>query len=367
MATTFGEQIMQLALSMDIIDELSLNEITELIERYLVKVLGIQNSKVMIVDQVDREVMLMRHSLKGLKSEIAMPIKQEDGSLYGQASLAFEKNKPLWIVSAKGKQNLSSCEGYSDQWSGLRSIPKFRFLGNTEEPVKTRIIVPIVIRQNNRVFGTLILETCEYLDITEDAKKELKNIAEILSIVIRSHKITYALHSRTREAITSLENVLAKPLPPLTKPNLFLAYAQEAERDVTEIIIKTLKDEYSDKVVLINWEEMDQPGNINQQLIEAVGNCRYAICYLSQKSPAGEYIDNRNVIFEAGMFHGRTEWTSDIPSMWIPVREKDSPRPPFDFAQERILLVERNKDGSLKRKVFTNKFRERVDAMLNQT
>jgi len=67
------------------------------------------------------------------------------------------------------------------------------------------------------------------------------------------------------------------------------------------------------------------------------------------------------------MFHGRTEWTSAIPSMWIPVREKDSPRPPFDFAQERILLVERNKDGSLKRKVFTNKFRERVDAMLNQT
>ena len=37
-----------------------------------------------------------------------------------------------------------------------------------------------------------------------------------------------------------------------------------------------------------------------------------------------------------------------------------------DFAQEKILLVERNKDGSLKRKVFANKFRERVDAMLNQ-
>jgi len=87
------------------------------------------------------------------------------------------------------------------------------------------------------------------------------------------------------------ENVLAKPLPPLTKPNLFLAYAQEAERDVTEIIIKALKDEYSDKVVLINWEEMDQPGNINQQLIEAFGNCRCAICYLSQKSTAGEKED----------------------------------------------------------------------------
>jgi hypothetical protein len=107
------------------------------------------------------------------------------------------------------------------------------------------------------------------------------------------------------------------------------------------------------------------PGNINQQLIEAIRNCRYAICYLSRKNSAGDFRDNRNVIFEAGMFHGRTEETSAVPSRWIPVREKDSHRPPFDFAQERILLVERNKDGSLKQKVFANKFRERVVAMLN--
>lgn len=365
MATTFGEHVRQLALSMDIIDNHLLDGITELIEKYLVRSLNIQNAKVMISDRVDGEVGLLRHSLKGLHGEIVLPLKKDDGTLYGQSALAFEKKKALWIVSAKGKQNLKSCESYTDLWSGLKKIPKFRIVGETEQPVKTRILVPIKIRKSKRVFGVLILETEDYLDITEYAKGELKKIAEAISILIRSHKITFAQQKRTDEAIKSIDNILNKPLPTLTKPSLFLAFAANAAKDVTMLIVKTLKDEFSDKVNLINWEEMDQPGNINQQLIEAIRNCRYAICYLSRKTNSGEFRDNRNVIFEAGMFHGRTEETSAVPSRWIPVREKDSPKPPFDFAQERILLVERNKDGSLKQKVFANKFRERVDAMLN--
>ena len=65
------------------------------------------------------------------------------------------------------------------------------------------------------------------------------------------------------------------------------------------------------------------------------------------------------------MFHGRKEESPDQPTLWIPVREKNSPKPPFDFAQERILLVERNKDGSLKQKAFAKKLSERIQAMLD--
>ena len=54
-----------------------------------------------------------------------------------------------------------------------------------------------------------------------------------------------------------------------------------------------------------------------------------------------------------------------VPSLWIPVREENSPRPPFNFAQERILLVERDKNGILKQKAFANEFRKRLSAMLN--
>lgn len=60
----------------------------------------------------------------------------------------------------------------------------------------------------------------------------------------------------------------------MTKPSLFLAFAERAERDVTGLIGKILKDEYSEKVNLINGKNMDQPGNINQHPVEAIGSCR---------------------------------------------------------------------------------------------
>ncbi len=48
-------------------------------------------------------------------------------------------------------------------------------------------------------------------------------------------------------------------------PNLFLAVGEEAEKDVTTLIVKILRTEFNDSVNLINWQDMDQPGNINQQ------------------------------------------------------------------------------------------------------
>ena len=48
-------------------------------------------------------------------------------------------------------------------------------------------------------------------------------------------------------------------------PSLFLAAGEEAEKDVTTLIVKILRTEFNDSVNLINWQDMDQPGNINQQ------------------------------------------------------------------------------------------------------
>ncbi len=97
-------------------------------------------------------------------------------------------------------------------------------MGDVEHPVKTRSVVPIRIRKSKRVFGALILETSEYPDITDDARNELITVAETVSIVIRNHKITDAQQKRTDEAIEALEDLLDKPMPPLTKPNLFLDF-----------------------------------------------------------------------------------------------------------------------------------------------
>ena len=43
------------------------------------------------------------------------------------------------------------------------------------------------------------------------------------------------------------------------------------------------------------------------------------------------YTDNSNVLFEAGMMHGKTDDVSDTPISWIPIREELSPETPFDL------------------------------------
>ena len=109
---------------------------------------------------------------------------------------------------------------------------------------------------------------------------------------------------------------------------------------------------------------MEGAGNIILQLIEVIGRCRFGICYFSEKGEDGRYFDNPNVIFEAGMFHGKTSGLGGVASAWIPIREKESPDPFFDIAQERIVEVERDEDGGFQAAKFEETLRRRVGAMI---
>lgn len=99
---------------------------------------------------------------------------------------------------------------------------------------------------------------------------------------------------------------------------------------------------------------MSDSGNINAQIAREIVRSRFGICYLSQKSQddsSHKFIDNPNVVFEAGMLHALTRVTSATsgaePSGWIPMREADSPPAPFDFAAERTIEIPRSGNGEL--------------------
>lgn len=64
------------------------------------------------------------------------------------------------------------------------------------------------------------------------------------------------------------------------------------------------------------------------------------------------------------MLHALINSPDAPPSGWIPVREKDSPPAPFDFATERIELVERDARGQLDEDDFGRRIRRRIDALL---
>jgi hypothetical protein len=217
----------------------------------------------------------------------------------------------------------------------------------------------------NDVLGIMSFGISDYIEITDEAKSELSKIADTLGILIRLFRAADAQKSSTETAVENLQQLLSRPLPKLTKPKIFLASSAEAESDVIEVVLNVLKeDAYAARLDLIYWKAMDQPGNINRQLLEAIANARYGICYFSQKVGDGEYIDNINVVFEAGMFHGRVDEITPVPASWVPIREGQSPDLPFDFAQERILLVERTKVGSLRVKSFAAALRRSLDALL---
>ena len=108
-----------------------------------------------------------------------------------------------------------------------------------------------------------------------------------------------------------------------------------------------------------------------KQIIETITKSRFGVCYFSEPAPDGDsdnhkFIDNVNVIFEAGMFQSLTNSPNVVPVGWIPIREKESPPPPFDFGKERIVEIPRLADGKLNQDLFIEIFNGRVTNLLEK-
>jgi hypothetical protein len=365
MPSTFADQLKLFALSVDVIGIDRFNRVTRLIDDYCRETLGILFTKIHVASEVNRQQGLKQYGMGVSDIEDVRTIRDNDGRYNGQVSLSFDKCKPLWIVSASGKQTLANCDQFSDQWSRLRNIPAYQATGDLEENgIRTAIFVPI--RDRNEVLGIMSFGIPDYIEITEEAKSELTKIADTLGILVRLFRAADAQKTSTETALENLQQLLNRPLPKLTKPKIFLASSEAAESDVIDVVLGVLKeDAYAERLDLVYWKDMEHPGNINRQLLEAIASARYGICYFSQKVDDGEYIDNINVAFEAGMFHGRVDEITPVPASWIPIRELRSPDLPFDFAQERILWVERTKAGSLRAKSFAVALRRGLDALLS--
>jgi hypothetical protein len=64
------------------------------------------------------------------------------------------------------------------------------------------------------------------------------------------------------------------------------------------------------------------------------------------------------------MLHGRSDFYLEYPASWIPVRENNSEPIPFDFASERMVIIERDQQGKLDERGLKRRFAQRVEALL---
>jgi hypothetical protein len=194
----------------------------------------------------------------------------------------------------------------------------------------------------------LDLQSTQYNELTKRITKELLLLADTIAVILTLSETFKAQHDHTLEAINLHSTALnEESWPPLTKPKIFVASSGKADETVMGAI-RSVLDEFSDQLDVHYWKESSNSGNINWEILKQVKESQFGLCYFSEPvdDPKGEctYQDNINVVFEAGMFQSQTNPdVADHPVGWIPIREKVplTPPPPFDFAQQRMIIVER--------------------------
>jgi hypothetical protein len=364
MPKSFAEYLTQFALSVDIVNSDIFGELRELIQQYVKESLGVDYFEFMRVSIVDGRQGLV--TLWPSDGYLSNSIKDTSGNYNGQTAYAFDKGIPLWVVDEK-RLPLTEVSDYVDLWSGKTDLPKYATPGEIKEVIRTAIMIPL--KDSGRTIGLLDFESSQYIGITEVAKKELRMIAESLSMLYALEQTNKIQRESTKKALQELKRTLrSKNLPRLTKPKLFLASSSRADEQVMGIIHQLL-GEYDDKLNVVAWDTVSKGGNINEQIIDDILSSRYGICYFSEPATgsAGDhkFQDNPNVLIEAGMLHALYHVDSDSSDGWIPIREINSPLPPFDFIAERRLDVARTKDGELNEHKFKSELKTRINKLID--
>ncbi len=359
-ARTFGDYLRQFARSVDIVDEQTMDAIRDLIYEYVSNELGAAYFSLACEQQVDDRAGL-RTVWSSEHQHIATTIRNAAGSYTSQISVSFDQRKPLWVVDPE-RGPLRQADSYVDLWSGVPDLPTYQAPVNRD--MKTSIIVPLV--HWSRVLGVIYLESTSYLEIADVTKDELTLLADVVAILLELRQANRAQLTGTRSAVNDLALILrTTKFPRLTKPQIFVAFSGQADDGVIGVIQQVL-DEFSDALRVVQWNGVEESGSITLGLIEEIARSRFGICYFSEPSEGAgsEFSDNPNVLFEAGMLHSLTNSPVTTPTGWIPLREKRSPRIPFDFASERILIISRDNDGGLAEETLRADLRKRVGALL---
>lgn len=357
---TFGDYLRHFARSVDIVDEHTIDEVRDLVYAYVRDELEAAYFSLASEQTVDGRAGL-RTVWSTANEDYSTTIRTPEGSYSSQISVAFGERKPLWIVSP-GQRPLRESREYVDQWSGVKDLPSYQ--ASIDRDMRTSIILPLV--HWSRVLGVINLESTSCLEITEVAKDELQLLADAVAILSELRQTNRAQVTGTRAALSDLKTVLSSTrFPRITKPQVFVAFSGRADDEVVGVIQQVLS-EFGDVLRIVLWNRIEESGSITLRLIEGIARSTFGVCYFSEPLAGsdGQFEDNPNVLFEAGMLHSLTNSPVGTPSGWIPIREKQSPRIPFDFASERILLIERNRDGELMEERFRASLRGKVNALL---
>ena len=362
---TFAEELLQFAKTVDILDEKLFMNIKEIINDYASQRWGVKYVKIMNLKfDLDGNRILEKFFLQEYsKASTATDMVNIETSK-GQMAYVIRNKKPVWIMSKDRSSFLNKSDEYIDCWSGLEDIPEYQSIV-TDAKIKTSIIVPFYELEKERRYlrGVANYEIPEALPFNKECQNEILTLTDTISELLNLYNVRERQEHNTNYAINRLEIKLETFNALLRKNRIFIASAFEGEEDVKNAIKKVLKNSFSD-IEVLDWENNKETGSISEKMFEDINSSRYGICYFSEYSKENKkYVDNSNVMFEAGLMHGKFRTFNDENPLWIPIREKDSLEFPFDVQGFNTLIVPRNKKGKLEEEEFAEMLKNFMETM----
>lgn len=361
---TFAGHLRHFARSVDIVDRGTFDGVRELVIHYVRREFG-EGAYFELLREEQTQAGPVLYTFWSSEEKLQVrPIRDQDGAYGSVISASFDLERPLWVVSReRGPLDTSPPTQYQDQWSGIDNLPPHE--SPTRRSVSTLIVVPL---RRRRAVGAFCFESPHYLEATDVARSEFGLLGDALATLLELWDVNETHSSLTGQAVADLRDMLTNAeFPRLAQPQIFIAHSTRADEQVTDVIRAVLR-QYEAKMQIVFWNDIEESGNITLQVRERIAQSVFGVCYLSEpvENPAGarhRYLDNPNVVFESGMLHALTNAAAGPPSGWIPIRERDSPAAPFDFATERILEVTRSATGEVATR-FEHELRRRLNALL---
>ena len=361
MKEVFSNHLLQFIDSVDILEERTFKDVVEIIGKYLEKTLDIDYMNVMRVTNDGMNA--FGQSLYDIKRNqtITLSDKMRDA---GQMPFSFQERTKLWITSITEEKKLLDEENYKDWWCGVENIPPYKdFDGQSTR--KTSILIPLMHDfRTNELIGVINFESEKYIEPTKVAQETLLNLAKVVSKAMRLQRIRSQFHETTKGSISRLTKELDElDTFKLTKPKLFLGYPDKSEDDVMGCLKSVIDDNYSKDILLSDWKDNPQPKEITKEIFDEIYQSQYGIYYFSEIDNSDTpyaYIDNKNVIFEAGFHKGKS---NSAPNCLV-IREKDSEDIFFDLYTFNRIEVPRDKSGKLRSEMFRKSLKEALDKML---
>lgn len=363
-------KLKQFSLSVDILDNTIYGNIKSRLNKYITSTLKARFFEVLIDGIRVDSGSIHQPGLKTVwtnREEVSTPVFCDSGTYAGQSTYAYHNGKALWITAPDKDLLINYPNECIDLWSKCPDLPPYRDYGGSD--TKTSIIIPL--RYGGRVFGFFNMEFPDHYECTQAGKTELLCLSESLSRIVWLYETSRTQLQDTQMAFGEFEEELNSQVCPLKKPQLFLATPNKAD-DAVVAIVRNILAEFSEELEVIYWKNISDSGNINFQILDAISNSSCGICYFSEEATGNNqhvlFVDNPNVVFEAGMLQALTNNPEAKPTGWIPLREDTrlTTPIPFDFAAERIIVVTRDSNNVINDEDLKTKLRDGIRSLVSE-